>query len=256
MTTSPTRILVVEDDQDIADILLDYLRHAGYEAELVADGTEALTRLTTGRTPDLTLLDVMLPGTDGLNVLRETRRFTQAPVILLTARVEEVDRLIGLELGADDYICKPFSPREVMARIKTVLRRTAQQPPEAAHNHALVLDEAQWQAHLRGVPVPLTLREFRLLQALMRQSGRIFSRAQLLDLAYDDTLDVNERAVDSHIKNLRRKLKTADGRDHDWIRSVYGVGFAFEPPPDTPDASPEPAAAAPASMPAPVAPRP
>ncbi len=235
MTTSPTRILVVEDDHDIANILLDYLRHAGYEAEHVADGTEALTRLTTGRTPDLTLLDVMLPGTDGLNVLRETRRFSQAPVILLTARVEEVDRLIGLELGADDYICKPFSPREVMARIKTVLRRTTQQPPEAAHNHALVLDEAQWQASLRGVPVPLTLREFRLLQALMRQSGRIFSRGQLLDLAYDDTLDVNERAVDSHIKNLRRKLKAADGSDHDWIRSVYGVGFAFEPPPDGAD---------------------
>ena len=237
-TSSPARILVVEDDHDIAAVLMDYLRHAGYDAEHIADGTAAVARLTqpaTGRPPDLTLLDVMLPGTDGLTVLREARRHTQAPIILLTARVEEVDRLIGLELGADDYICKPFSPREVLARIKTVLRRITQTAPEVARQSTLTLDEVQWQASIRGEPVPLTLREFRLLQALVRQSGRIFSRSQLLDLAYDDTLDVNERAIDSHIKNLRRKLKAADGRDHDWIRSVYGVGFAFEPPPQEED---------------------
>ncbi|RYF08413.1 MAG: response regulator [Comamonadaceae bacterium] len=228
-----TRILVVEDDHDIATIVLDYLRHAGYDAEHVADGHSAVERLTGTHPPHLTLLDVMLPGIDGLQVLRQARRQTSAPIIMLTARVEEVDRLIGLELGADDYICKPFSPREVVARVKTVLRRGAPAHPgdSAAVSHAdLVLDETHWQVTLRGTPVALTLREFRLLQAMVRHSGRIFSRSQLLDLAYEDALDVNERAVDSHIKNLRKKLKAADGGDHDWIRSVYGVGFAFEPP--------------------------
>ena len=144
----------------------------------------------------------------------------------------EVDRLIGLELGADDYICKPFSPREVVARVKAVLRRTAaaQEPP--AHQTttaALMLDESHWQATLHGRPLGLTRREFKLLQVLARQTGRIFSRAQLLDQAYDDTLDVNERAIDSHIKNLRKKLKAASTDGSDWIRSVYGVGFALDP---------------------------
>ncbi|MFT3814382.1 MAG: response regulator [Acidovorax sp.] len=223
-----TRILVVEDETDIASVLLDYLRHAGYEAEHAADGPTALQRLAEAP-PDLTLLDIMLPGMNGLDVLRESRRHTQRPVILLTARVEEVDRLLGLELGADDYICKPFSPREVVARVKAVLRRS---PPDADAKAApanLALDDYGWQAALNGAPLSLTRREFRLLQALSKQPGRILSRAQLLDLAYDDTLDVNERAIDSHIKNLRKKLKTAGGENKDWIRSVYGVGFAFEP---------------------------
>jgi len=227
------RILVVEDEQDIAAIVLDYLRHAGYTAEHVADGHSAIDRITGPQPPALTLLDVMLPGVDGLEVLRQVRRQSSAPIIMLTARVEEVDRLIGLELGADDYICKPFSPREVVARVKTVLRRGAAPSLGGAEpvSHAdLVLDEAHWLVSLRGTPVSLTLREFRLLQALVRHSGRIFSRGQLLDLAYEDTLDVNERAIDSHIKNLRKKLRAADGGDHDWIRSVYGVGFAFDPP--------------------------
>jgi two-component system response regulator BaeR len=228
-------ILVVEDEPDIASVVIDYLHHAGYTTEHLADGQSALARLTapTAAGPDLTLLDVMLPGLDGLEVLRQARRHTHSPIIMLTARVEEMDRLIGLELGADDYICKPFSPREVVARVKSVLRRSGHtaSTSTAATPSALVLDEAQWQATLRGVPVALTPREFRLLQALARQSGRIFSRAQLLDLAYDDTLDVNERAIDSHIKNLRKKLKAASsqsGTTHEWIRSVYSVGFAFD----------------------------
>ncbi|MFT4195327.1 response regulator [Ottowia sp.] len=229
---TPTRILVVEDEADIAGVVLDYLRHAGYAAEHVADGRAALARIREAP-PDLTLLDIMLPGLDGLEVLRQARGVTQSPIIMLTARVEEVDRLIGLELGADDYICKPFSPREVVARVKAVLRRGAPPPPSAAPaDGALALDKGQWQASLRGQPLSLTRREFRLLHVLARQSGRIFSRAQLLDLAYSDTLDVNERAIDSHIKNLRKKLKAAGGADHEWIRSVYGVGFAFDPPSD------------------------
>lgn len=234
MTDAPQRILVVEDEPDIAAVVIDYLRHSGFEAEHVADGATALQRLSSPTPPDLTLLDIMLPGMDGLDVLRQARRHTDRPIILLTARVEEVDRLIGLELGADDYICKPFSPREVVARVRTVLRRTASGDASAAaaQDPLLVLDEAFWQVMLRGTPVALTPREFRLLQALASHRGRIFSRAQLLDMAYDDTLDVNERAIDSHIKNLRRKLRAADGSEHEWIRSVYGVGFSFEPPAD------------------------
>ncbi|KZT14615.1 DNA-binding response regulator [Acidovorax sp. GW101-3H11] len=223
------RILVVEDEPDIAAIVVDYLRHAGYTVEHQAEGRAALASLIT-TPPDLTLLDIMLPGMDGLDILRQARRHTQHPIIMLTARVEEVDRLIGLELGADDYICKPFSPREVVARVKAVLRRAAPgAPPLVGVATALVLDEALWQATLHGTPLHLTRREFKLLQVLARQRGRIFSRAQLLDQAYDDTLDVNERAIDSHIKNLRKKLKAASGDDTDWIRSVYGVGFALDP---------------------------
>ncbi len=226
------RILVVEDEPDIAAIVVDYLRHAGYAVEHQAEGRAALASMLVAP-PDLTLLDIMLPGMDGLEILRQARRHTQHPIIMLTARVEEVDRLIGLELGADDYICKPFSPREVVARVKAVLRRAAaaQEPPmgKTTTVAALALDESHWQATLHGVPLGLTRREFRLLQVLARHHGRIFSRAQLLDQAYDDTLDVNERAIDSHIKNLRKKLKAASTDGSDWIRSVYGVGFALDP---------------------------
>ncbi|MEJ8855316.1 response regulator [Variovorax robiniae] len=226
-----TRILVVEDEQDIASVLLDYLRHAGYEAEHAADGRSAL-KLMLENPPDLTLLDVMLPHLDGMSVLRQARAHTHHPVIMLTARIEEVDRLLGLELGADDYVCKPFSPREVVARVKAVLRRSAGQAAAASGGGdaiPLLLDDAHWRATLNGVPLNLTRREFGLLQALSRHPGRIFSRARLLELAYDDTADVTERAVDSHVKNLRRKLSAA-APSHDWIRSVYGVGFAFEAP--------------------------
>ena len=226
-----SRILIVEDEADIASVLQDYLRHAGHETEHVADGRTALARMLEAP-PDLSLLDIMLPGLDGLSVLRQARVHTHHPIIMLTARIEEVDRLLGLELGADDYVCKPFSPREVVARVRAVLRRA--EGPVAAAGEAegpVVLDEAHWRATLGGVPLNLTRREFRLLQAMSRHPGRIFSRARLLELAYDDDADVSERAVDSHIKNLRRKLSAAEP-SHDWIRSVYGVGFAFETPLD------------------------
>ncbi|MFT4268027.1 MAG: response regulator [Xenophilus sp.] len=225
------RVLIVEDDPDIASILGDYLRHAGYEVEHAADGRAALEGILSAP-PDLTLLDIMLPHLDGLAVLREMRRHTQRPVIMLTARIEEVDRLIGLDLGADDYICKPFSPREVVARVRAVLRRSHQAPvgTGAGSSAGLVLDESRWQASLRGEPLALTRREFRLLDVLARTPSRIYTRAQLLDLAYEDDADVTERAVDSHVKNLRRKL-AAVAPDHEWIRSVYGVGFCLELPP-------------------------
>jgi two-component system response regulator BaeR len=223
-----SRILLVEDEQDIAGVLRDYLRHAGHEVEHIDNGTTALAR-ALAQPPDLVLLDVMLPGTGGIEILRAIRARSSLPVIMLTARVEEVDRLIGLELGADDYICKPFSPREVVARVKAVLRRSGADAAATAATPAgsLRLDDGQWRVTLQGATFPLTRREFRLLEVLARQPGRIFSRTQLLELAYEDVLDVNERAIDSHVKNLRRKLAAA-APGHEWIRSVYGIGFAFE----------------------------
>ena len=229
-----TRIVIVEDELDIASVVQDYLRHAGYETEHVADGQSALEHLIASP-PDLTLLDIMLPRLDGIEVLRRAREHTSHPIIMLTARIEEVDRLLGLELGADDYVCKPFSPRELVARVRAVLRRTAPAPAVAAPGApgdapGLVLDDVHWRASLDGTPLNLTRREFGLLQVLSRHPGRIFSRARLLELAYDDTVDVTERAIDSHVKNLRRKLGAVTPA-HDWIRSVYGVGFAWEAPP-------------------------
>lgn len=226
-----TRIVIVEDELDIASVVQDYLRHAGYETTHFADGQSALDHLIASP-PELTLLDIMLPRLDGIEVLRRVREHTSHPIIMLTARIEEVDRLLGLELGADDYVCKPFSPRELVARVRAVLRRT--EPPaersQARHGMSgLVLDDVHWRASLEGTPLNLTRREFGLLQVLSRHPGRIFSRARLLELAYDDTMDVTERAIDSHVKNLRRKLGAVTP-SHDWIRSVYGVGFAWEAP--------------------------
>ena len=199
----PARILLVEDETDMAAIVIDYLRHAGYEVEHIRHGREALDRMLRSP-PDLTVLDIMLPGLDGLDILRQFRPHSASPVILLTARVEEMDRLLGLELGADDYICKPFAPREVVARVKAVLRRSA--GPVPAQQRLTLLPE-QGRAMLNGSVLPLTKRELTLLQALMRQPGRLYSRAQLLELACADTLDVNERAIDSHIKNLRKSSR-------------------------------------------------
>jgi two-component system response regulator BaeR len=223
-----SHILLVEDEQDIASVLRDYLHHAGHEVEHIDHGTTALAR-ALARPPDLMLLDVMLPGTGGIEILRAIRARSALPVIMLTARVEEVDRLIGLELGADDYICKPFSPREVVARVKSVLRRSGgaggngndgRSAATVAAGGSLLLDDGQWRVTLQGASLALPRQH-------LEQAGRIFSRTQLLELAYDDALDVNERAIDSHVKNLRRKLAAA-APGHDWIRSVYGIGFAFE----------------------------
>ena len=228
-----TRIVIVEDEIDIASVVQDYLRHSGYQTTHFADGQSALESIVASP-PDLTLLDIMLPRLDGIEVLRRAREHTAHPIIMLTARIEEVDRLLGLELGADDYVCKPFSPRELVARVRAVLRRTApgSVPGQAPQGYApgLVLDDVHWRASLEGTPLNLTRREFGLLQVLSRHPGRIFSRARLLELAYDDTVDVTERAIDSHVKNLRRKLGAVSPA-HDWIRSVYGVGFAWEAPP-------------------------
>ena len=231
----PARVLVVEDEPKLAALLADYLRAAGHEAECVANGAEAL-QAWTARRHDLVLLDLMLPGLDGLAVCRQLRQVTAVPIVMLTARADEADRLAGLELGADDYIAKnPFSPREVLARVKAVLRRSraAALPPSALPSSTqppaseLQVDEDRWRAAWLGRDLELTPIEFRLLSTLASQPGRVYPRAQLLEQLHGDTRAATERAVDSHVKNLRRKLEQA-GAGSERIRSVYGVGYCYE----------------------------
>ncbi|KQW50027.1 MULTISPECIES: response regulator [unclassified Roseateles] len=233
LDTGPARVLVVEDEPKLSALLADYLRAAGHEPECVADGRDVLPAWTARR-HDLILLDLMLPGLDGLSLCREIRARSSVPIVMLTARADETDRLLGLELGADDYIAKnPFSPREVMARVKAVLRRSRGSggpPPAPAADEGgelpLQIDDAGWRASWRGQALDLTPIEFRLLRTLATQPGRVYSRAQLLAQLHDDGRAVTERAVDSHVKNLRRKLEQA-GAGTECIRAIYGVGYRF-----------------------------
>jgi len=262
-----SRILVIEDEPKLANLLRTYLEAAGHEVCLVDDGLQAMAAFEQCQ-PGLVLLDLMLPGRDGLDVCRDIRARSRVPVIMVTARSEEIDRLLGLELGADDYICKPFSPREVVARVRAVLRRTEDSPvaagpapdgpaadpadvagapvpssasaslpagspgvaPEVGRGvmqtaaAALQVDVDRWQASLDGQALDLTPVEFRLLGLLASQPGRIFSRDQVLDGLYDDHRVVTDRAVDTHVKNLRRKL-AAIRPGQDLIRTVYGMGY-------------------------------
>lgn len=237
--SSPDLILVVEDEPRLSRLVADYLKAAGYEARIVDNGLDVMPAVRE-RAPALVLLDLMLPGQDGLAVCRELRAHGDTPVIMLTARVEEVDRLIGLESGADDYICKPFSPREVVARVRSVLRRWRATPPQAPAAPAAAAEQApatrlqidldSHRARFDGQALDLTPVELRLLAALAAAPGRVFSRDQLLDRLHDDQRALSDRTVDSHVKNLRRKLEQAcPGAEP--IRSIYGVGYRFEPPP-------------------------
>ncbi|MCC6172459.1 MAG: response regulator [Gammaproteobacteria bacterium] len=226
MATTPADILVVEDEDKIADVLVDYLRAQGYRTHRLARGDE-VEAWVRSHPVDLVLLDLMLPGRNGLEVCKALRTFSTAAIIMLTARVDEIDRLLGLELGADDYICKPFSPREVVARVAVVLRRTRQGPAPVPTAGGLVLDEQGWRATLDGQPLELTAVEFKLLSVLFRQPGRIYSRDQLMDAMYRDERVVADRTVDSHIKKLRRKLAEV-APQREFIHSVYGAGYYFE----------------------------
>lgn len=222
-------ILVVEDEMKIVAVLKDYLERAGYRVSALDRGDLVVPHVRQSP-PSLILLDLMLPGMDGMDVCREVRRFSSVPIIMITARVEEIDRLLGLELGADDYICKPFSPREVVARVKAVLRRVAAGATPLAD--PVALDAERFEARVRGRPLTLTPVEFRLLHKLAGQPGRVFSRSQLIDALYLDNRVVSDRTVDSHVKNLRRKLADAGV---DPVSSVYGVGYRYEvPEPDAP----------------------
>jgi len=219
-------ILVVEDEPKLAQLMIDYLQASNYRTHHIADGNDVLAYVQH-TPPDLMLLDLMLPGRDGLTLCREIRRFSELPIVMVTARTEEIDRLLGLEIGADDYICKPFSPREVVARVKTILRRVKRTPEEAQQASLLHIDESRFQASWREQQLELTPAEFRLLKTLALEPGKVFSREQLLNHLYDDYRVVTDRTIDSHIKNLRRKLESLDA-EQPFIRAVYGMGYRWE----------------------------
>ena len=219
-------VLVVEDDPKIARLLQDYLKREELQSLVLDDGAAALRQVSAGR-PSLVVLDVMLPGLDGIEVCRAIRAFSDVPIIMLTARIDELDRLLGLETGADDYVCKPFSPREVMARVQALLRRSQ---GRLNRQPALwVVDDERMRVDWRGHTLALTLLEFRMFRLLLSRPGRVFSRSQLLDTLHADERDVSDRAVDSHVKNLRRKVQAVDP-SFDCIASVYGVGYRFDAP--------------------------
>ncbi len=223
---APRTILIVEDDLKIADMLANYLHMHGFATAQCGNGLDAVTSVRE-QAPALILLDLMLPGLDGISVCSAVRAFSAVPIIMLTARVDEIDRLLGLDTGADDYVCKPFSPREVVARIKALLRRSEGRLATGLAPAAFALDEGRQQILWRGLPLPLTPLEFRLMGLLMSRPGQVFARAKLLGTVHEDLRDVSDRAIDSHIKNLRRKLEQA-GTGEAGISSVYGVGYRFD----------------------------
>ena len=216
-------VLVVEDEPEIAELMEDYLRSNGYRTERARDGNEALSLFRLAR-PDLVLLDIMMPGLDGIEVLKRLRSESNVPVIILTAKTEETDKIIGLELGADDYITKPIRLKEVIARVKAVLRRTHMSEPTHAPLRIgpLEIDPLQMVATANGQPLALTVTEFRLLAHLAEQKGRIFSRIELLEAVLPES-DALERVMDVHIGNLRRKLDTQEASY--LLQTVRGVGF-------------------------------
>jgi len=222
-------IAIVEDEQKLASLIHDYLVEDDFETQHYADGTVALEALQRDP-PDLILLDLMLPGTDGMTICREIRKTSSVPIIMMTARAEEIDRLLGLELGADDYICKPYSPRELVARVKAVLRRTqmAQNDNEnQPDNGGLELVEHEAMVKLNGKTCELTHVELELLKTMATHPGRIYNRQQLIHRIYSDNRIVSDRTIDSHIKKLRQKLKKLDS-NVEYVHSVYGIGYKFE----------------------------
>jgi len=224
-------ILIVEDEQKIADVLKEYLEKEGFRATITGRGDQAVAQVRK-TAPDMLLLDLMLPGMDGMAVCREVRKFSNVPIIMATAKVEEIDRLIGLELGADDYICKPFSPREVVARVKAVLRRSAPEPAEKNLSLGPIsLDEVSHQAMVSQSLLDLTPSEFRLLQVLIGQPGRVFSREELLARVQGYDCEGYDRTIDSHIKNLRKKI-AAHLPGKEIITTVYGVGYKLSYAPE------------------------
>jgi len=224
-------ILIVEDEEKIARLLCDYLQAAGFRTSIQGDGDRVISQVKKDM-PDLILLDIMLPGMDGMELCREIRKFSNVPVIMITARVEEIDRLLGLELGADDYICKPFSPREVVARVKAVFRRMHTEP----RTHSLVvgsisLDDETRQVMIDKQVLNLTPNEFGLLKIMMTQPNRVFSRNELINRVKGYDFEGYDRTIDTHIKNLRKKIaQKLPGQEI--IGTVYGVGYKFSAEPD------------------------
>jgi DNA-binding response OmpR family regulator len=223
------RVLIVDDEPKIVRLARDYLEHSGFEVLEAGNGQDAL-RVARGERPNVVVLDLGLPGMDGLDVARALRQSSNVPIIILTARGEESDRIVGLELGADDYVVKPFSPKELVARVRAVLRRaervSAPGGVDTLRVLDITLDVPKMRAERGGDPVDLTAAEFTLLETMMRQPGRIFSRAQLLEALHGMAFESYERAIDTHIKNLRRKLE-ADPRQPRYLLTVYGIGYRF-----------------------------
>ena len=217
-------VLIVEDEPQLAAVISEYLQQSDFATHIINDGLQVIPYIKESL-PSLILLDLMLPGQDGMSICKEVRSFSNVPIIVVTARVEEIDRLLGLELGADDYICKPFSPRELVARVKAVLRRTDNVGMPVSTD--IVLDEATYKAAIGGRHLELTAVEFELLKILLSTPGRIFTRNQLMDRIYHDHRIVSDRTIDSHIKKLRKKIASIDG-DNEYIYSVYGVGYKYE----------------------------
>ncbi len=216
-------ILIVEDELKLATIERDYFQAAGYEVVILGDG-DAVMPWLKDHSPALIVLDLMLPGTDGITLCRDIRRTSEVPIIMTTARIDEVDRLLGLELGADDYLCKPFSPRELVARVRAVLRRSA---PQTVASKELVINPDTYQVRFETQYTELTSVEFRLLQELMRRPGVIHTRDHLMQTIYPDRRIVSDRTIDSHIKKLRKKLQTLS-LEREFVRSVYGAGYKYE----------------------------
>ena len=224
-------ILVVDDEPQILRLVRDYLEHAGFKVLTAADGASALKAVRTGK-PDLVVLDLGLPNLDGLDVARGLRKEGALPIIMLTARAGEADRVAGLELGADDYVTKPFSPRELLARIRAVLRRSeaARAPADVIKvGEAIVIDVPHMRTTIDGREIDLTRTEFQLLTTMAREPGRVFSRAQLLDAVNGVAVESYERAIDAHIKNIRRKIE-GNPRVPEYLRTVFGVGYRIAEP--------------------------
>jgi two-component system, OmpR family, alkaline phosphatase synthesis response regulator PhoP len=223
-------ILVVDDEPKIAQLARDYLEHAGFAVLTAGDGASAL-QAARNRRPDLVVLDLGLPGLDGLDVIRALRAAAPTPIVVVTARDTELDKLLGLELGADDYVTKPFSPRELVARVRAVLRRSerAAEPGDRIEVGDLVLDVPRLRATVAGRAVDLTPTEFAILETMARSPGRVFTRSQLLDAVHGIAFESYERAIDAHVKNIRRKLEPEPSRPR-YLLTVYGVGYRVADP--------------------------
>lgn len=219
-------ILVVEDEPSLATVLCEYLSQSGFQTHIIDNGLEVLDWVRLHQ-PDLLILDLMLPERDGLDIYRELRTFSQVPVVMATARIDEIDRLVGLELGADDYICKPYSPREVVVRVKNILRRSREEKTMQEINKGLCIDDKKMTVSLNEQDVVLTPAEFRLLSFFNKHPEQVFSREQLMTQIYADSRVVTDRTIDSHIKNLRRKLQTVSA-ESEYVKSIYGVGYKLE----------------------------
>ncbi len=228
---SAKKILIVEDEFKLAQLLKDYLEKDGYAASCLQRGDEVLSQVRKEK-PDLILLDIMLPGLDGLTVCRNIRKEMNLPIIMITAKVEEIDRVVGLEIGADDYVCKPFSPREVVARVKAVLRRTdGMSADKLIKAGPIILNAETFEASISDQPLKLTPNEFALLKAMLSRPNRVFSRTDLVSLVQGYAYDGYDRTIDTHIKNLRKKIARILP-DRQVIATVYGMGYKLALPPE------------------------